>query len=62
MSKITKLLDDEFVEATKEAEKKNDMKPVKKGNALKHRSEESVEDRKKLEEALKFLEENKAKL
>ena len=39
----------------KEAEKKNDMKPVEKGNALKCRSEESVEDRKKLEEALKFL-------
>ena len=41
----------------KEAEKKNDMKLVKKDNALKRRSEESVE-RKKLE-ALKILEEKR---
>ena len=58
MSKLTKLLDEETI---KEAEKKNYMKLVKKGNALKRRSEESVEERKKLEEALKILEEKKAK-
>ena len=36
------------------------MKLVKKGNALKRRSEESAEERKKLVEALKSLEEKKA--
>ena len=57
-----KTLDEEFILFIKNAEKKNDMNLVIKGNALKRRSEQAQTELKKLQEALGILEEKRKKM
>ena len=67
-SKITeknetcKILDEKFVSLVEEAEKKKDINFVVQANALKRKNEETEEERRKLEEALKVLIEKEKKL
>ena len=60
--KTEALLDKEFVEELKQAEIKGDINLLVKANALKRRSEECVAERKKLEEALEVLEQERRKI
>ena len=57
-----KKLDSEFIQVIKEAEEKNDMKLVIKGNALKRKSEERQCQFGTLEESIKILEEKRRKI
>ena len=46
----------------KQAEDKNDMTMVVKGNVLKRRSEQALEDTKVLDESIDFLKEKRQKM
>ena len=62
MQNASKTLDEEFTLCViKNAEKKNDMNSVIKGNALKRRSEEAQAKLKNLQQALGILKENRKK-
>ena len=61
MQNTSKSIDEEFIVYIKNAEKKNDMNLVIKGNALKRRSEEAQTKLKKLQEAFGILEEKRKK-
>ena len=67
-SKITektetcKMLDEKFVSLVEEAEKKSDINLVVQANALKRKTEETEEQRRKLEETLKIMIKKKKKL
>ena len=61
MQNTSKSIDEEFIVCIKNAEKKNDMNLVIKGNALKRRSEEAQTELKKLQEAFGILEEKRKK-
>ena len=62
LKKAIAAMENEFVLCIQQAEKKNDMSMVIKGNWLKRKSEESKGDLKILEEQLSALEEKKRKL
>ena len=53
--KTSKTLDEKFVALVVVAEKKKDINLITEANALKRKSEEKVEERRKLEEGLKIL-------
>ena len=57
--KTSKTLDEKFVALVVDAEKKKDMNLITEANALKCKSEEKVEERRKLEEGLNILIEKK---
>ena len=61
LHKFHKNLDAKFVSLTKQAEDKNDMTMVVKGNALKRRSELALEDTKVLDESIELLKEKRQK-
>ena len=61
LQNTSKTLDEEFIVFIKNAEKKNDMNLVIKGNALKRRSEQAKTELKELQEALGILEEKRKK-
>ena len=67
-SKITEknetciMLDENFVSLVDEAEKKKDINFIMQDNALKRTNEETEEQRKKLQETLKFMIEKEKKL
>ena len=56
------MLDLDFVQCIKLAEEKNDMSLVKKGNALKRKSEETKSELEILNSQLKVLKEKRQKL
>ena len=60
--KLYGTLDSGFLSAIKLAEEKNDMTLVVKGNVLKRRSEEALEDAKKLQETIVLLKEKRQKM
>ena len=64
--KISEKLNEEFLQLTDEAEKQNDFLKTKellsKGNPLKRKSYEKLEDSKKREEALKVAQEKRKKI
>ena len=63
LDKSCKLLDQKFVSFVKNSEKCNNMLGIiSEANALKRKSEEQVDDMRKLEETLKLLKEKKRKL
>ena len=63
LDKICKLVDQKFVSVVKNSGKCNNMLEItSEGNALKQKSEEQVDDMRKLEETLKLLKEKKRKL
>ena len=57
-----KKLDDEFIQVIREADEKNDMKLIIKGNALKRKSDEKQNQVVTLEESIKILEEKRRKI
>ena len=57
-----KKLDDEFIQVIREADEKNDMKLIIKGNALKRKSDEKQSQVVTLEESIKILEEKRRKI
>ena len=60
LDKICKLVDQKFVSVVKNSGKCNNMLEItSEGNALKQKSEEQVDDMRKLEETLKLLKERK---
>ena len=61
LQKLHENLDAEFVSLMKQAEDKNDMTMVVKGNALKRRSEQALEDTKVLDESIELLKEKRQK-
>ena len=56
------MLDEKFVKLVAEAEKKKDFHLITEANALKRKSEETEEEKKTLEKALKVVEEKKKKI
>ena len=63
LDKSSKLLDQKFLSLVKKSEKCNNMLDIiSEANALKQKSEEQVDDMRKLEETLKLLKEKKRKL
>ena len=56
------MLDERFVSLGKEAEKIKDMNMIVHANALKRKSEEAIEETRKLEEALNIMVANKKTL
>ena len=58
----SKKLDNEFIQVIREAEMKNDVKLVIKGNALKRKSKEKESHVGTLEESIKILEEKRRKI
>ena len=62
LQKLHENLDAEFVSLMKQAEDKNDMTMVVKGNALKRRSEQALEDTKVLDESIELLKEKRQKM
>ena len=63
LGKITKLLDQKFVSLVRNSEKCNNMlEIISEVNVLKRKSQEQVDDMRKLEETLKLLKEKKRKL
>ena len=60
--KFCKSLDEEFVELMKAAEQKNDNKIVIKGNGLKRRSEEKLNEIETLSNVIAALKEKRLKL
>ena len=63
LDKSSKLLDQKFVSLVKNSEKCNNMlEMISEANELKRKSEEQVDDMRKLEETLKLLKEKKRKL
>ena len=63
LDKSSKLLDLKFVSLVKNSEKCNNMlEIISEVHALKQKSEEQVDDMRKLEETLKLLKEKKRKL
>ena len=60
LDKSCKLVDQKFLSIVKNSEKCNSMLEItSEGNALKQKSEEQVDDMRKLEETLKLLKERK---
>ena len=57
-----KKLDDEFIQVIREADEKNDMKLIIKGNALKRKSDGKQNQVVTLEESIKILEEKRRKI
>ena len=63
LDKSSKLLDQTFVSLVKNSEKYNNMlELISEANALKRKSEEQIDDIRKLEETLKLSKEKKRKL
>ena len=63
LGKSTKLLDQKFVSLVRNSEKCNNMlEIISEVNVLKRKSQEQVDDMRKLEETLKLLKEKKRKL
>ena len=62
LQKLHENLDAEFVSLMKQAEDKNDMTMVVKGNALKRRSEQTLEDTKVVDESIELLKEKRQKM
>ena len=62
LQKLHENLDAEFVSLMEQAEDKNDMTMVVKGNALKRRSEQALEDTKVLDESIELLKEMRQKM
>ena len=62
LERTIKMLDSDFVECIKTAEKKNDMSLVKKGNALKRKSEETKSELDTLSDQIKVLKEKRRKM
>ena len=62
LQKLHENLDAEFVSFMKQAEDNNDMTMVVKGNALKRRSEQALEDTKVLDESIELLKEKQQKM
>ena len=60
--KLHENLDAEFVSLMKQAEDKNGMTMVVKGNALKRRSEQALEDTKVDDESIELLKEKQQKM
>ena len=60
--KFCKSLDEEFVELMKDAEQKNDNKIVIKGNGLKRKSEEKLNEIETLSNVIAALKEKRLKL
>ena len=62
LQKLHENLDVQFVSLMKQAEDKNDMTMVVKGNALKRRSERALERTKALDESIELLKEKRRKM
>ena len=62
LQNTSKALDEEFIVCIENAEKKNDMNLVIKGNALRRRSEEARTELKNLQEVLGILEKKQKKI
>ena len=62
LQKLHENVDAEFVSLMKQAEDKNEMTMVVKGNALKRRGEQALEDTKVLDESIELLKEKWQKM
>ena len=59
---MNRIVDAEFISSVKEAEKKNDMNLIVRANALRCKSDKKRAEKRKLEDAIKSLEDKRKKV